>query len=194
MISRFSQLSLAFTTVTPLLLSVAIVLVIMNPSAYCDCWVGVINFRAIPEDFNWWAASILILVFFVSFLWTKWFLNRIERIRHGLITIRLSSLQYSPISSILQLFTILPPWGTLLLKNNLKIVLVLAVLLSLAITYAISKQGFGSLMFSLCGYRRFEGTNINGMKIQLLSRRNWKNTDDIRSVIVLNDNFALIVE
>lgn len=73
------------------------------------------------------------------------------------------------------------------------VTLVSTILVSFGLAYFVSRQGYTSLIFLLCGYKRYEGENINGMKIQLLSKRIWRNHKDIRRIVMLSDNFALIV-
>ena len=87
----------------------------------------------------------------------------------------------------------LPPWVTLLLKDEAMVVLVSTILVSLGIAYFVSRQGYTSLIFLLCGYKRYEGENLNGMKIQLLSKRIWRSHKDIHRIVMLSDNFALVV-
>lgn len=87
----------------------------------------------------------------------------------------------------------LPPWVTLLLRDEAMVILVSTILVSFGLAYFVSRQGYTSLIFLLCGYKRYEGENINGMKIQLLSKRIWRNHKDIRRIVMLSDNFALIV-
>ena len=87
----------------------------------------------------------------------------------------------------------LPPWVTLLLRDEAMVILVSTILVSFGMAYFVSRQGYTSLIFLLCGYKRYEGESINGMKIQLLSKRIWRNHKDIRRIVMLSDNFALIV-
>ena len=94
---------------------------------------------------------------------------------------------------MLPVVAMLPPWITLLLKDEAMVVLVSTILVSLGIAFFVSRQGYTSLLFLLCGYKRYEGENLNGMKIQLLSKRIWRCHKDIRRIVMLSDNFALVV-
>ena len=88
---------------------------------------------------------------------------------------------------------LLPPWVTLVLNNDAMIVLTMTSLLSLVVTFVLSRQGYLGLILMLCGYRLYEGVNENGMKMLLLSRRVWRNHQDVRKIAMLSDNFALIL-
>lgn len=194
MISRFKQLLLAFTTVTPLLLSIAIVLILLHSSEYIDSWGDLFQYGIIPNCSYWWVSDIFILVFVTSWIWTKHFLNGLMESKRGMKSITLSSLQNKPLNNLLPVVAMLPPWIMLIIRDKwLTVVMVMSILLALTLTYIISKQGYSSLIFLLCGYKVYEGQNTNGMEIQLISKRIWRNYKDIRNVILLSDNFALIV-
>ncbi|MBO4531378.1 MAG: hypothetical protein J5767_12165 [Paludibacteraceae bacterium] len=193
MISRFSQLSLAFTTVTPLLFSIAVVIIILYPSGYMCGWLDLFCQRVPPNSGYWWAVTLFILLFMYSWIWTIWFLNRQNRRKRETRTIMLSSIQYQTMGNILPVVAMLPPWLTLLLKDEVMLVMTMTAILSLVITCVMSRQGYSSLIFLLCGYKRYEGQDKNGMKIQLLSRRTWRNSRDVRTVILLSDYFSLVI-
>lgn len=193
MISRFSQLILAFTTVTPLLLSVAVVLILLYPSGYYCGWEDLGEMWIVPVSLYWWMPNILFVAFMVSWIWTYIFLGRLAKGKRCVMSITLSNLQYHTINNILPVVAMLPPWVTLVIKNDAIIVLTMTVTLSLVVTYILSRQGYSSLIFLMCGYRLYEGTNTNGMKIKLLSNRVWRNYKDIREVALLSDNFAQII-
>lgn len=194
MISRFKQLLLAFSAITPLLLSIALVLILLNPSNYVDGWVGVFTGGTISQSVEWWCITGFITVFFSSWVLTGSFLGKLKKTKRGIRTISLASLQYKTINNWILVITMLPPWLTLLMKDDLMtICLTMTIIISLVITIIISRQGYSSLIFLLCGYRRYEGENSNGMKIQLLAKRVWKNAKDVHNIVQLSDNFALIV-
>ena len=193
MISRFSQLLLAFTTVTPLLLSIAVVLILLYPSGFFCGWADLFNLLIVPCSIYWWVSNLLIVVFIVSWIWTFFFLGRLSRGKKCVRTITLSNLQHHTNNNILPVMAMLPPWATLVMKNDAMIVLTLSIALSLVVSYILSRQGYLSLVFLLCGYRLYEGENSNFMKIKLLSRRVWRNHKDIRNIVLLSDNFALII-
>ncbi len=194
MISRFNQLLLAFTIVTPLLLSIAIVLVCLYSSCYGCEWSDLICLGIIPKSLYWWIPNIFVLVFLLSLFWTKWFLKKLIILKRGERSIILKSLQNTTTNNILlHVVAMLPPWITLLRKEEAMVVLVITILVSLGIAFVLSRQGYTSLIFLLCGYKRYEGENLNGMKIQLLSKRIWRSHTDIRRIVMLSDNFALVV-
>ena len=192
MISRFNQLFLALTTVTPLLLSVAIVLILLYPSGYWCGWVDLINLSGIPDSIYWWLTNIFILLFFISWRRAFVFLGRLSEGKRCIKSITLSDLQpYG--NNILTVVSMLPPWLTLFWEHNVMIVLIMTFLLSIVVTYILSRQGYLSLIFLFCGYRLYDGTNTNGMKMKLLSRRVWRNHKDVRDIVLISDNFALII-
>lgn len=193
MISRFSQLFLALTTVTPLLLSIAVVLLLLYPSGYCCAWADLINLLVVPDSFYWWVANIFIMVFIVSWIWTYVFLGRLLEEKRCVKTITLFKLQPCNNSNMLPVVAMLPPWLTLVWKNDAKIVLTITIAMSLIVSYILSRQGYSSLIILLCGYKLYEGENSNGMKMKLLSRRVWRNHKDIREIAIISDNFALII-
>ena len=193
MISRVSQLLLAFTTVTPLLLSIAVVLIILYPSGYCCAWVDLINLLVVPGSFYWWVPNIFIVFFIATWIWAFVFLGRLSKGKRCVKSITLSELQPSGNSNILPVVAMLPPWVTLVLKNDAMIVLTITSILSIVVTFILSRQGYMSLILLLCGYRLYEGTNTNGMKMKLLSRRVWRNHRDIKNIALLSDNFAQII-
>ena len=193
MISRLNQLLLAFTMVTPLLLSIAVVLVCLYPSGYGCEWSDLIYLGMIPKSLYWWIPNIFIIIFLVSLLLTRRYLKRLMTQKRGERSITLKSLQNTTINNLLPIVAMLPPWVTLLLKDESLVILVSTILVSLGLAYLVSRQGYTSLIFLLCGYKRYEGENINGMKIQLLSKRIWRSHKDIRRIVMLSDNFALIV-
>ena len=193
MISRFSQFILASTTVTPLLLSIAMVIILLYPSGYVCGWIDLLYEGVIPSGGYWWLATIFILLFVISWIWTGWFLWRLKIRHRGAKTISLSSLQFQTFGNMMSVVTILPPWLTLLMRNEATIIMTMTVLISIVITYIMSKQGYSSLIFMLWGYKRYEGQNVNGMKIQLLSKRIWRNPNDIRTIVLLSDNFGLVL-
>ena len=193
MISRFNQLLLAFTIITPLLLSIAIVLVCLYSSGYGCEWSDLICLGKIPMSLYWWIPNIFVLVFLSSLFWTKWFLKKLIKQKRGERSIILTSLQNTITNNVLPIVAILPPWITLLMKDEAMVVLVSTILVSLGIAFFVSRQGYTSLIFLLCGYKRYEGENLNGMKIQLLSKRIWRCHKDIRRIVMLSDNFALVV-
>lgn len=193
MISRFNQLLLAFTIVTPLLLSIAIVLVCLYSSGYGCEWSGLICLGIIPKSLYWWIPNIFVLVFLSSLFWAKWFLKKLIIQKRGERSIILTSLQNTTTNNMLPVVAMLPPWITLLLKDEAMVVLVSTILVSLGIAFFVSRQGYTSLIFLLCGYKRYEGEILNGMKIQLLSKRVWRCHKDIRRIVMLSDNFALVV-
>lgn len=194
MISRFSQLSLAFTTVTPLFLSIAMVIIFPIFPAYMGEWKNLFFHGIITCSVSWWTSTIFILLFVYSWVWTGWFLGRLKKQKSGTRTITLSSLQYQPICDLLPMVSLLPPWLSLLSRNEVMIVIIVIItIVALIITYCMSRQGYSSLVFLLCGYLRYEGQDRNGMKIQLLSRRTWRNYRDIRTIYLLSDNFALVI-
>lgn len=194
MISRFNQLILAFTTVMPLLLSIAIVLILLHSSEYISMWSDLLQRGSTPNSGYWWVSNIFVLSFVVLWIWTKHFLNGLIVHKRGIKSITLSSLQNKTINNLLPVVTMLPPWLMLIMKNELlTTVMVMSIIVALILTYVISRQGYTSLIFLLCGYKVYEGQNTNGMKIQLISKRIWRNYKDIRTIILLSDNFALIV-
>lgn len=194
MISRFNQLLLAFTAVSPLLLSIAIVLILLNPSGYVNGLCLLFTSGTIPDDCAWWIVSVLIILFITSWIWTGRFLGKLMKSKRGVRSVTLSSLQHKPLNNLIPFFMMLPPWLTLFMRNDLIIIcLTMTVVLSLAITFVISRQGYSSLFFFLCGYTRYEGEDINGMRIQLLTNRTWRNAKDIHNIVFLSDTFALVV-
>lgn len=196
MISRFNQLFLALTTVTPLLLSIAIVLILLYHSNYCCAWADLINLLTVPDSIYWWAPNIFIVLFVASWIWTFVFLGRLSEGKRCVKSISLSHLQPCANNNLLPLVSMLPPWLTLIFKNEVMmvwIVLIMTVVISLVISYVLSRQGYLSLILLFCGYRLYDGENTNGMKIKLLSRRVWRNHRDVRYIALLSDNFALIV-
>ena len=193
MISRLNQLLLAFTMVTPLLLSIAVVLICLYPSGYGCEWSDLICLGIIPKSLYWWIPNIFVLIFFVSLYCTRRYLKRLMIQKRGERSITLKSLQNTTINNLMPAVAMLPPWVTLLLRDEAMVTLVSTILVSFGLAYFVSRQGYTSLIFLLCGYKRYEGENINGMKIQLLSKRIWRNHKDIRRIVMLSDNFALIV-
>lgn len=193
MISRFSQLLLAFTTVTPLLLSIAVVLILLYPFGYCCGWEVLIHQQTIPYSFYWWVPNLFVVLFIVPWIWTKFFLGRLSKGTRSVRSITLSNLQPCSDKNILSVVALLPPWVTLVLNNDAMIVLTMTSLLSLVVTFVLSRQGYLGLILLLCGYRLYEGVNANGMKMLLLSRRVWRNHQDVRKIAMLSDNFALIL-
>ena len=147
----------------------------------------------IPKSLYWWIPNIFIIIFLVSLLLTRRYLKRLMTQKRGERSITLKSLQNTTINNLLPIVAMLPPWVTLLLKDESLVILVSTILVSLGLAYLVSRQGYTSLIFLLCGYKRYEGENINGMKIQLLSKRIWRSHKDIRRIVMLSDNFALIV-
>ena len=101
MISRFNQLLLAFTTVTPLLLSIAIVLILLYSSGYINAWSDLFQHEAIPNSSYWWVSNIFVLIFVASWIWTKHFLNGLMKRKRGVKSITLSSLQNKPLNNLL---------------------------------------------------------------------------------------------
>ncbi len=193
MISRFNQLLLAFTTVTPLLLSIAVVSVCLYPSGYGCAWSDLVCFGTIPMSIYWWIPTVFISMFMASWIWTGWLLKQIMKERRGELSITLSSLQNTSSNNLLPVIAMLPPWVTLLQRDQAELVLIVTVLLSIAIAYYVSRQGYISLIFLMCGYKFYEGVNKNGMKLQLLSKRTWRNHKDISRIVMLSDNFALVL-
>lgn len=193
MVSRLNQLLLVFTMVTPLLISIAVVLVCLYPSGYGCEWSDLICLEIIPKSLYWWIPNIFVLLFMVSLFWTRRYLKRLMTQKRGERSISLKSLQNTTINNLMPAVAMLPPWVTLLLKDEAMVILVSTILVSLGLAYFVSRQGYTSLIFLLCGYKRYEGENINGMKIQLLSKRIWRSHKDIRSIVMLSDNFALVV-
>ena len=193
MISRFHQLLLALTTVTPLFLSIAIVLIVINPSGYACAWFDLFKHGILPDRLYWWVSTISIFVFFASWIWTNAFLHKLEKTQKNAKTIKLESIQYLSIGSIIPVFALFPPWLTFLMNKEIRVLVIITVLTSLAIVFIVSKQGYTSLVFLLCGYKRYEGRGANGMNIHLLTRKAWGNPGDIRSIVPLSDNLVLIV-
>lgn len=194
MISRFNQLLLAFSIVSPLFLSIAVVLILLNPSNYFHEWCDMFTDGTIPRCVVWWCISFFIIAFIASWIWTKVFLRKLLKTKNGKKTISLASLQYEAINNWLPIITMLPPWLTLLMKEDLVMLcLTMTIIISLFIMFVLSRQGYLSLVFLLCGYRRYTGENINGMKIQLLTDRVWKNAKDIHNIVQLSDNYVLVV-
>lgn len=194
MISRFNQLLLAFSVVSPLFLSIAGVLILLNPSNYIRGWCGLFTDGTIPICVGWWCTNLFIIAFIASSIWTCAFLRKLLKTRKGKKTISLASIQYKAINNWLPIIAMLPPWLTLLMKDDLiMICLTMTIILSLVITVVISRQDYTSIIFLLCGYRRYEGENIKGMKIQLLTDRVWKNAKDIHEIVQLSDNFVLVL-
>ena len=193
MISRFSQFSLAFTTMAPLLLSIAVVLIVLYPWGYCCGWMDLLNQLIIPDSFYWWVPNLIIVLFIVSWIRTFFFLGKLSKGTRCVRSITLSNLQPCNDRNILSVVALLPPWVTLFLKNDAMIVLTMTSFLSLVVTFVLSRQGYFSIILLLCGYRLYEGLNTNGMKMLLLSRRVWRNHQDVRKIAMLSDNFALIL-
>ena len=193
MISRFSQLILASTVTTPLLLSISAVVIFLYPGGYGCGWMDLLAEGEVPTSFLWWVPTILLIVSVTSAIYTCRLLKRLARNKRGVKTIILSSLQPQKTGNILQCFALLPPWLTFLFRKELILVLVFSIVISLVITLVISRQGYSSLIFSLLGYKSYEGKNRNGMSITLISKRSWKTHTDIREIIPLTDNLALII-
>ena len=186
-------MSLAFTTMTPLLFSIAIVIILLYPSDYERGWAEFFCDKTIPKDGFWWIATLFILLFTASWIWSSWFLGRLKKRKRGIKTITLSSLQYHSSGNFLSMLNILPPWITLFVKDDVIVLISMTAMLSLIITYVMSRRGYSSLIFLLSGYRMYEGEDRNKMKIQLLSKRMWRSTRDIQNIVFLSDNFALVV-
>ena len=121
------------------------------------------------------------------------FLGRLTKGKRCVKSISLSILQPCGNNNILSVIAMLPPWVTLILKNDALIVLTMTSILSIIVTFILSRHGYLSLILMLCGYRLYDGENINGMKMKLLSRRVWRNHKDVRNIALLSDNFALII-
>lgn len=195
MISRFNQLLLAFTTVTPLLLSIATVLILLYPSEYINAWGDLLQREAVSNSSYWWVSNIFVLIFVASWIWTKRFLNGLMKKKKGVKSITLSSLQNKPLNNLLPVVAMLPPWIMLIMRDEwLTAVMVMSIIVALALAYVISRQGYTSLTCLLCGYKVYEGQNTNGMRIHLLSKRTWGNYKDIHDIVLLSDNYALIVQ
>ena len=193
MISRYNQFVLASSMTSPLLLSIAVVVISLYPSGYGCGWIDLISKGEIPTSYLWWFPTILVLMFLASAFGTYRILLKLLRNRRSIKTITLSSLQLMQLGNILQFFTLLPPWLTFMFKKDLMLVLVLSTFISFVLTSILSRQGYSSLIFGLLGYRTYEGKNRNGMNITLLSKRAWNNHTDIRHIILLTDSLALIV-
>lgn len=193
MISRFNQFLLASTMTTPLLLSIAVVVITLYPSGYGCGWVDLISRSEIPTNILWWLPTSFILLFLLSVFETYRIFHGLLNKRRGKNTITLSSLQPLQMNNVLQFFTLLPPWLTFMFKRDLILMLILAIVFSLVFTYILSRQGYSSLIFGLLGYRTYEGKNRNGMNITLLSKRAWNSHADIRHIVPLSDSLALIV-
>ena len=118
MISRFNQLLLAFTTVTPLLLSIAAVSVCLYPSGYGCAWSDLVCFGTIPMSIYWWIPTVFISMFMASWIWTGWLLKQIMKERRGELSITLSSLQNTSSNNLLPVIAMLPPWVTLLQRSS----------------------------------------------------------------------------
>lgn len=71
--------------------------------------------------------------------------------------------------------------------------MVATVLLSLIISITMYKNSNYITTFQLLGYNCYQGTNINGMPIALLSKRSWRSPKDILKVIDINENLAIII-
>lgn len=193
MISKFNQFILASTVTTPLLLSIGAVVIFLYPEGYGCGWIDLFAEGELPSSRLWWIPTILIILFVTSTFYTYRLLKSLMRSRRGVKTITLSSLQPQKTGNILQCFAMLPPWLTFLFRKELMMVMLFCIIISLVITLVISRQGFSSLIFSLLGYKAYDGKNRNGMLITLISKRDWKNHTDICEIIPLTDNMALIV-
>lgn len=115
--------------------------------------------------------------------------------KRGKKTITLASLQNKPLNNLLAVIAMLPPWIMLVMKEEMVMtIMVISIIVSLVLAFVISKQGYTSLICLLCGYKVYEGQNINGMKMLLVSKRTWASHKDIHDIVLLSDSFALIVQ
>ena len=119
MISRYNQFVLASSMTSPLLLSIAVVVISLYPSGYGCGWIDLISKGEIPTSYLWWFPTILVLMFLASAFGTYRILLKLLRNRRSIKTITLSSLQLMQLGNILQFFTLLPPWLTFMFKKDL---------------------------------------------------------------------------
>ncbi len=194
MISRYNQVILATTVVSPLLLSIAIVVIALFPSEYGNGWADLFSHFKIP-GFVWITVNVFIIIFFYTFFATKCILRSNSKNNKSIKSIKLKSSQPKTVN-VLQIIAMLAPWATLLFKGGeVPIVAILIVIgvIALVMIIALSKHGYASLVFTLLGYNCYEGRNVNGMFIMLLSKRHWGNVADISQIVLLTNEMALIV-
>lgn len=193
MISRYNQHILSSTVVSPLLLSIAIVVIALFPSDYWNCWVDLFIHFKMP-GFVWIMVNVFLVVFIYTFFATRSILNNAKRDK-STKSIKLQSLQPKT-TNVLQIIAMLAPWTTLIFKGaDTPVVAILIIIAVVALTMciAMSRHGYSSLVFVFLGYNCYEGKNVNGTPITLLSKRHWNNAADISKIVPLTDEMALIV-
>ena len=194
MLSRFSRSLMSLTIVSPILLSLAIVVIIKSPSDYISGWSILLSGHQVP-DFKWWMVHLFILVFFITLFAAVCILRRKSNRKSEAKSITLSSLQPKVIN-VLQVVAMMAPWLTFLFKGEdvpFNTILMIAGVLALVACIVFSNLGYNSLIFALLGYFCYDGKNKNNMSITLLSKRHWRNVTDVREIIELTPEMALIV-
>lgn len=193
MISRYKQLILATTIMSPLLLSIAIVVIAIYPSEYGDGWVDLFAHFKTP-GFVWIMVNVFIIIFIYTFFATRSILNNAKN-NKSMKSIKLQLLQPKTVN-VLQIIAMLAPWATLIFKGEnspVVAILIIIAVVALVISLLQSRHGYSSLVFALLGYNCYEGKNVNGMSIMLLSKRQWANAANISQIVSLTNEMALVV-
>ena len=193
MISRFNQHILSSTVVSPLLLSISVVVIALYPSEYWNGWVNLFGHFKMP-GFVWLMVNVFFIVFFYTFFATKSILSNSKNSK-SVKSIKLQSLQPKTMN-VLQIITMLAPWTTLIFKGEnspVVAILIIVAVVALIISIVQSRHGYFSLIFVFLGYVCYEGKNVKGMSITLLSKRQWSKAADISQIVPLTNEMALVV-
>ena len=194
MISKFDKLILATTVVSPLLLSLAIVVIALYPTEYTSAWADLLCDNKTP-GLVWMMVNAFIFVFLFSLLGTVCILSRSIKNRKAVKSIRMTSLQPKTFN-VSQVIAMMAPWATLLFKGEdspVVAILILTAAIALVICIVLSNHGYISLVIMLLGFNCYEGRTANGMSITLLSKRQWGSASDICQIVPLTNEMALIV-
>lgn len=113
MISRYKQLILATTVMSPLLLSIAIVVIALYPSEYGNGWVDLFAHFKTP-GFVWVMVNVFIIIFIYTFFATRSILINAKN-NKAMKSIKLQSLQPKMVN-VLQIIAMLAPWASLIFK------------------------------------------------------------------------------
>lgn len=194
MLSGFNRSLMSLTIVSPLLLSFAIVVITRSPSDYFSGWSILLAGLQVP-DFTWWMVHLFILVFCITLFVTRSILCRKANRKDEAKSISLSSLQPKTFN-VWQVVAMLAPWITVIYKGDdvpVNTILIIAGVIALVTCIYFFNLGYNSLIFTLLGYTCYDGKNRNNMPITLLSKRHWRNAADVREIVELTPEMALII-
>ncbi|WP_343614783.1 hypothetical protein [Flavobacterium sp.] len=187
MYSNFIKFILAFTSLSPILLSYWIVKTLQNLNNFeiyfkIDSWESVVDGLK-----NIILNHYLLLLFILVFLLCKFlFLQGLKNLSIGAIelkSIKSVDVNFNPI-----LFSYILPWSKFFLKNNEDFIFIIGFIIIYLIYVYLGKNSFHyNLILRLLGYKNYEVQTKKEIGYLLLSKKKLININQVTNYIQISD-------